>query len=150
MNNKLKVILVVLLIGVFLSGCQWIPFVGGDRAEDGTQLESFAVDYMTNVTEHRWDQVIQDSTGDQLSVFLQLMPVLERNRGDNSIRRIEIVDETVHDKLAYVTVHRVVEMNVDGYGSALDDKQVLLSIRQVDGEWKVFRMDTLHEASRDL
>lgn len=146
-----KALMLLAAISMFmglLSGCSF-PGSGGKGA---AELEQAAVSYATNIANSEWDDVIKASSGDQLAVYMQLVPVLEAMKQTTEVRRVEVVDTSIgsNKNLAFVTVHVVKTVSIPDYGSVLDDKQVLLSMKQLDGQWKVFKMDVVNDIKTAL
>lgn len=148
------VLLLSILLTTFASGCSMIDKVlkkdaitdigkTGNVAELGA--EEAAVEYVKNIANGEWDKVLQGSTGDQLAIYMQLVPVLENAEQTSELRTVDVVDKKVNKNLAFITVHFVKTVNLPDYGSVIDDKQVLLSMKKIDNQWKVFNMNIVND-----
>lgn len=146
--KRLSGILLIMVLSIsLLSGCG----VAGKGKVD-TSADAPAINYVTSIANSKWDEVIKNSTGDQLAIYTQLVPALKNVKQTNDLKRVEIVDRAISNdkKLAFVTVHFVRNVNLPDYGSVLDDKQVLLSMKKIDSQWKVFKMDVVSDLKSTL
>lgn len=148
-KKALLLTVVFLVLAVVVTGCSR-SVTGQNQAKDG--IDQAAISYVTDIANSKWDEVLKKSTGDQLAIYMQLVPLLKNVKQTSELKLAEVIDKAVSDngKLAFVTVHYVRTVNLPDYGSVMDDKQVLLSMRQIDGEWKVFRMDVVNDLKTSL
>lgn len=125
----------------FIVGC---GFLGRDEAP-GPKPEETALQYVTDLLNHNWEGVIQRSTGDQLSNLVELLPTLETIKASGNIRKIEVINKDVSEKqsLAFVTVLAVRDVVLEGYGSTIDEQQILVSMKKLDGQYFVYRLDSV-------
>lgn len=139
--KKILILSALMVLVMVIAGCSW-SFFGGSETTD---IDEAAIAYVTDIANNKWDAVLKRSTGDQLAIYTQLVPILEKSKQTSELKIAEVVDKAVSDNknLAFVTVHYVRTVNLPNYGSVMDDKQVLLSMKKIDGEWKVFRMDVV-------
>jgi len=144
-NFKRFMFLCIIVTAVILSGCS-------SKVSSDTSIDKAAISYVTNIANNKWDEVLKTSTGDQLAVYTQLVPILKNTKQTSELKVADVVDKAISDngKLAFVTVHYVRTVNLPDYGSVMDDKQVLLSMKKLDGEWKVFRMDVVTDLKTTL
>lgn len=137
-TRMLMVVMASILVLAALTGCK------GKGDGDASGPKAAAVAYATAIANHQWDDVIKKSTGDQLSAYLQLVPTFKLVDQQSQLKKVEVIDEDVlKNNTAFVTVRMVRNLTIPDYGSTLDDRQLLLSMKKLDGEWKVFRMDVV-------
>lgn len=137
---------VILVIALIFTGCSFFS----RKPKEDPAIEQTAIEYVTNISKGSWDNVLAKSTGDQLAIYMQLVPILQEAKQTSDLKIIEVVDKEVFNKLAFVTVHFVRTVNLPDYGSVMDDKQVLLYMKKIDGEWKVFRLDVVNDLKTKL
>lgn len=145
-NKKLGLMaIVVLLLVTVLSGCKSVSKID-------TSIDEPAIKYVTNLASSQWDEVLQQSTGDQLAIYTQLLPVLKNVQQTSEIKKVEVTERAISsDKnTAFLTIHLVRTLTLPEYGSSLDDRQLLLSMKKIDGHWKVFKMDIVSDLKTRL
>lgn len=143
MKKLLSLVMVLCLASLVFVGC---------GKKEASEIENFAIQYVSDVTLGNWEEVMSASTGDQLAIYTQLAPMLENLKQDSNIQKVEVIDQSINKKhtLAFITVYRLANINIDGYGSVLDEKQVLLSLKNIDGVWKVFRYDIVSDINKKI
>lgn len=139
MLKKIASILIILTLLFSLVGCS--------EKTDTSGAAEAAEAFIKNFNELKWDIVLKSTTGDQLAVFQQLIPVLKTSDQKPTLKKVEVIDVTASAKtnIAFVTVHYIRTLDIPEYGSVMDDRQVLLSMKKIDGEWKIFKIDTISE-----
>lgn len=123
-------LLLIILLSMSLMGCR-----------KGNEYVEQAKNYVSNVANGKWEQVLEMSTGDQLAIYMQMVPTLRNIKQTSSLKRLDVVESFSRKNTAFVTIHYVRSVEIPGYGSMMDDKQVMVSMRKVDGQWKVFKLD---------
>lgn len=123
-----------------------------NRNEDvASQPGAIAKQYVTDILNHDWEAVISRSTGDQLSNLIELLPTLKTTGVSGNIRKVEVISEDVSEKgsLAFITVLSVRDVALAGYGSTISEQQTLLSMKKIDGQYFVYRLDGVSRINID-
>lgn len=133
-------------LGVFIVLALTLPLVLiACSKEIPRDIEDFAKTYTENLMKGEWNQVANQSTGEQLSVFLLLKDQLEQTSFTADVRLVEVLDVSGDEAKATALVHVVRDMDVEGYGRLTDNRQLLLSLYNMNNEWKVYRVDVVFE-----
>ena len=79
-SQKLFLLLAIVIMFSALTGCS------GNKKE----VEEFIEQYVEDVVNGKWDQVLQKSTGDQLSIYTQLVPSFEQIGVNGKINLLKV------------------------------------------------------------
>lgn len=139
--KKLKFFLLPLLLLTFLAGC-------GNNAEK-EEVSEVVKSYIDYTTKGEWEKAIVASTGEQLSVLMLLSDQLELTQYDGTVRLANIVSVTADEEQAKAIVHVVRDLKVQDYGTLTDDRQIAYSLYNVDGEWKVYKVEVVLDYNQE-
>ncbi|MFE8700974.1 hypothetical protein ACFYKX_10130 [Cytobacillus sp. FJAT-54145] len=129
------VLLSALFVVGLLSGC----------SEDKSGVEKTALRYTEAIMTGDWETAAGESAGEQLGVMLLLSEQLAQTKFTADLRLNEVIETEVDGKKAHAIVHVVRDMSIQEFGSVTDDRQLMLDLYEVDGKWKVYRVDVLFE-----
>lgn len=137
MFKKALYILLILSVIIAFSGC----------VIDTTGAAETALDFIKAFNEQNWDQTIKYCTGDQLAIFQQILPILKESKQQTTLKKAEALDVTSskNTAIAFVTIHYIRTIDSPEYGSVLDERNILLSMKKIDGVWKVFNINTISD-----
>lgn len=119
--------------------------VAGCSNDEKQIVEDAALSYTQNAMAGNWQEVMKGSTGEQLGILLLLSDQLKETKFKADIRLSEVIESNLDGKEASVIVHVVRDVTVADYGTIADDRQILLHLYNLNGEWKVYRMDVILE-----
>jgi len=134
-SQKLFLLLAIVIMFSALTGCS------GNKKE----VEEFIEQYVEDVVNGKWDQVLQKSTGDQLSIYTQLVPSFEQIGVNGKINLLKVKELEMNKKgtRAEAIVHLVKTTDILDYGTVIDEKTLLYKLKKIDGEWKVYQFNII-------
>lgn len=150
MKKNVRIIFIIVLVVILtitVAGCNKAEYDTYKALDETSEAGEVAIQYVKDIIEGEWDKVLENSTGEQLTIYEQLIPVLEKAKQENELKAIEIVDKTLDEEndLIYIDIHFIRTAKFSN-GSITEEGSASLSMKKVDGRWKVFEMDVVTDS----